>query len=243
MKQDLENENIDILAAEYVLGTLSQDDRQWVADRAQQDDELQLAIDRWQAHFVGLNEYVTDERPRADLLADILAKIPAQPGSEVQAHGRDEVSLLRQQLSRWRRLTFASVAMAACLLVMLVINPFTSTSPESPFVAVFQADDQQPAFIMSLNLETRALTVRSVTAKNPQGKTYQLWIKSDEIGPNPRSLGVLGSVLEPVQRQVDFDANIIRHATFGISVEPKGGSPTGLPTGPAIHGWLYPTEI
>ena len=74
-----------------------------------------------------------------------------------------------------------------------------------------------------------------------QGKSYQMWIKADSLGPNPRSLGYLTTTLSwSVQPFVTTIPELLKEATFGISVEPEGGSPTGQPTGPAIHGYLYP---
>jgi len=35
-----------------------------------------------------------------------------------------------------------------------------------------------------------------------------------------------------------YDPSVINNATFGISLEPLGGSPTGQPTGPVIHARL-----
>ena len=35
-----------------------------------------------------------------------------------------------------------------------------------------------------------------------------------------------------------YDPAVINNATFGISLEPLGGSPTGQPTGPVIHAKL-----
>lgn len=256
MNQDMDKESLQIVAAEYVIGTLDASERADVAARAIYDKDLQQAIVKWQNHFASLNEQVAEQTPRADLLKDILAKLeserrldsPQQAQQTAQQEQKvslqDELLRLRQQVSKWRRMSFSAVALAACLVLVIFLQPMSQQPLQnSPLVAVFQQDDQQPAFIMSLDLTSRQLTVRAVTAKDPQGKTYQLWIKADEIGQNPRSLGVLGSVSVPIQKQLDFDADVIRHATFGISVEPLGGSPTGLPTGPAIHGTLYPTEL
>jgi anti-sigma-K factor RskA len=34
---------------------------------------------------------------------------------------------------------------------------------------------------------------------------------------------------------------VVQTATFGVSLEPAGGSPTGRPTGPALHAKLIPS--
>ncbi|QUX90941.1 hypothetical protein CYL31_05765 [Marinomonas sp. A3A] len=250
-----EETSIHTLAAEYVLGTLDKDERDAVEARRVNDPLLEQAIVNWQAHLAGLNDYVQDAEPRVGLFDEILAKLDQQ--TDKKSLSNDSLNLaastvvvemeaMRAKLKRWRFTAFGASAIAACLAVFMVIKPPVApvVQANAPFVAVFQADDKQPAFIMSLDIDTRQLTVRPVSAQGQaEGKTYQLWIKADEIGPTPRSLGLLANVASPIQKQINYDPAVIRHATFGISVEPAGGSPTGVPTGPAIHGRLYPTSL
>lgn len=242
------------LAAEYVLGTLEKTERDAVEVRRKSDPLLDQAIVNWQAHLAGLNDYVQDAEPRKGLFNEILNKLDKPSDKKVESVASIntvtsavvvEMEAMRVKLKRWRFSAFGASAIAACLAIFMVVKPPVEPTVQanSPFVAVFQADDSQPAFIMSLDINTRQLTVRPVMAQGQAGKTYQLWIKSDDIGPAPRSLGLLANVANPIQKQIDYDPAIIRHATFGISVEPMGGSPTGVPTGPAIHGRLYPTSL
>ncbi|MDE8601966.1 anti-sigma factor [Marinomonas sp. RSW2] len=249
-----EETSIHTLAAEYVLGTLEKTERDAVEVRRKNDPLLDQAIINWQAHLAGLNDYVQDAEPRKGLFNEILNKLDKPSDKKVESVASIntvtsavvvEMEAMRVKLKRWRFSAFSASAIAACLAIFMVVKPPVEPTVQanSPFVAVFQADDSQPAFIMSLDINTRQLTVRPVMAQGQAGKTYQLWIKSDDIGPAPRSLGLLANVANPIQKQIDYDPAIIRHATFGISVEPMGGSPTGVPTGPAIHGRLYPTSL
>jgi anti-sigma-K factor RskA len=106
------------------------------------------------------------------------------------------------------------------------------------FVAVFQKDEQSPAFLMSVDTDKRTVTVRQVAAERLADKSYQLWIAT-QPGATPRSLGVLGTDDYTVQATLaSYDPAVVNNATFGISLEPLGGSPTGQPTGPVIHAKL-----
>ena len=106
------------------------------------------------------------------------------------------------------------------------------------FVAVFQKDEQSPAFLMSVDTDKRTVTVRQVAAERLADKSYQLWIAT-QPGAAPRSLGVLGTDDYTVQATLaSYDPAVVSNATFGISLEPLGGSPTGQPTGPVIHAKL-----
>ena len=122
-------------------------------------------------------------------------------------------------------------------VVREVVREVPSARP-AQFVAVFQKDEQSPAFLMSVDTEKRVVTVRQVAAERLADKSYQLWIAT-QPGSAPQSLGVI----EPEDFTVKatlaaYDPLVINNATFGISLEPLGGSPTGQPTGPVIHAKL-----
>jgi len=105
-------------------------------------------------------------------------------------------------------------------------------------VAVFQKDEQSPAFLLTVDVDKRMVTVRPVAAERMTDKTYQLWIAA-QPGQPPRSLGLIGNDEFTVRAALsDYDPAVISNATYGISLEPPGGSPTGQPTGPVIHAKL-----
>ncbi|WOI09711.1 anti-sigma factor domain-containing protein [Thalassospira lucentensis] len=235
-----DREDIDMLAAEYVLGTLDPDMRRIVDERRSHEDDLNAAIADWEKRLSPLNAHYRDEIPSRDLFPGIRARIEE---ARVQADNIVEIDLLKRKLARWRIGTFATGALAASLMVAVLVSDFATPVQDRQFVAVFHRDDTQPAFVMSIDLDTRAVIIRPVSATLPEGKTYQLWIASDELGPAPKSLGLLENASVPTTRSLgEFDPALLRNATFGISLEPEGGSPTGRPTGPAIHGRLIPVE-
>jgi anti-sigma-K factor RskA len=106
------------------------------------------------------------------------------------------------------------------------------------FVATFQKDEQSPAFLLTVDLDKRMVTVRMVAAERMADKTYQLWMAT-QPGQPPSSLGLINND-EFTQRAAlaGYDPGVITGATYGISLEPLGGSPTGQPTGPVIHARL-----
>ncbi|WP_348814622.1 anti-sigma factor [Halomonas sp. H10-59] len=238
----------DMLAAEFVLGTLDRDERDRVHRQRQHDSELEQRIGEWESRLAPLADEIQDLTPGPDLLPLIQQRIKA---IEDAARGDTasnappstaSVTPLHRRLAFWKAATGLSSAAAVILAAVLLAQPSPSTS-ESNFVAVFQQDDRQPAFMLSVNLEQRRLHVRPVSAEPLPDRSYQLWIKHDDLGSAPRSVGVLDDDLSLDQAALrDYEPELLKHATFGISVEPPGGSPTGQPTGPAIHGYLYPTE-
>ena len=83
--------------------------------------------------------------------------------------------------------------------------------------------------------------MRPVAAAAPEGKSYELWIIDAKLGA-PRSLGVLPtSSVERDRKLGDYDAAVVTGATYAVTVEPEGGSPTGKPSGaPVFVGKLIP---
>jgi anti-sigma-K factor RskA len=97
-----------------------------------------------------------------------------------------------------------------------------------------QKDGGSPAFILTVDGATKNFTVRRVAAPPEPGRSYELWIVSDKL-QRPRSLGVIGAddfTARPVLGA--YAPDIVDQATYAVTVEPEGGSPTGVATGPIV---------
>lgn len=241
-----ERDDIDLTAAEFALGTLDADERRSVVERRRADPGLDRAIAAWENRLAPLLDEVAPVEPPSRLFAEIERRVEVSEGLGATAPGplaTATVIALERQVSRWRGLAYGSMALAAMLLVALgVVTGWSryGVKGTETFVAVFQKDDAQPAFLMSVDLATREVTIRAVTADRKVGKAYQLWIVAEPFGPKPHSLGLLDSDLGPTRKRLsDLEPAVLQKATFGISEEPPGGSPTGQPTGRAIHGTLH----
>jgi anti-sigma-K factor RskA len=172
----------------------------------------------------------------------------AEPGNVVAFPG---------QIRRWRAIATAMTAIAAALIAIVVtqvvrpdllpdsIRPPPRTqvvqvpAPPAPvpaqYVAVLQKDGGSPAFILTVDGATRNFTVRKVgdTAAEP-GKSFELWLISDRLGP-PRSLGVIGNgEFTTSPKLASYDGDIVKAATYAVTVEQAGGSPDGKPTLPPV---------
>lgn len=246
----------ELRAAEYALGTLSHSERLSIERERKSDSELDEYIQFWELKLAPMLESFDAQQPPQYILRKLQKKLaeasklaPEEANSlreKAIDNARKQLLQLQKKIKRWQLIGLSGYAFSALLLIVVGFKSFnTSPAKEVPFVAVFQQDDAQPAFLMSVDLIARTLKVQSVTAKGlTDQKTYQLWIKSDALGPTPQSLGLLSSIDDPTVKVLDqFTPELIKSALFGISVEPQGGSPTGVPTGPAIHGSLYSVKI
>jgi anti-sigma-K factor RskA len=236
--------DIDMLAAEYVLGTLARDERTEVESRRHREPDLDSAIAAWESRLDPLNAYTPSVAPPPGLFGRIQARLDeeatAQPPPSAEGQSAEVVALHRR-VARWRTGAVAAGLLAACLAAAILVRETVYPPQAYNFVAVFNERDARPAFVLSIDLSSRVVTIRPVGAERHAGRSYQLWIASPSLGPAPQSLGLLNASLEPTQKELTrYEPALLRNATFGISLEPEGGSPTGRPTGPALHGQLIP---
>lgn len=232
---DMEPESLNELAGEYALGTLDAGERADVDRLRLTNPDLDAAIRDWEIRLAPLLDQVGEAVPSPDLLARIQARLPAD-----DTDSRNVVHLHRR-VGSWRRSAITAWAVAAGLAAFVIYGEATRIPVDQQFVAVFQEGDQAPSFLLSVNLETRELTIRPVAAKPAENKAFQLWMIADGLGEGPQSLGLLSGPENPTRKRLpELTRESIMAATFGISIEPPGGSPTGKPTGPALHGHLLP---
>jgi anti-sigma-K factor RskA len=160
---------------------------------------------------------------------------------------------------RWRNVASFVTAVAAALVAMLAVQvyrpeilpealrpkpriqtvevktPAPPPVPSAQYVALLQRDGGSPAFILTVDAATKNFTVRRVGADAEPGKSFELWLISDKL-PQPRSLGVIGGsdfTVRPVL--AGYDAGTINAATYAVTVEQAGGSPTGQPTSAPVY--------
>jgi anti-sigma-K factor RskA len=244
-----DGDDIEALAAEYVLGTLDSSERAAVAARRQREPVLDATISAWEKRLSPLNDLVPPVAPAASVWTVIEAHLdqtqPSANGQAPSSPAAPSVVDLQRRLNGWRRAAVAASALAASLLVTIGARETMEAGKPRSFVAVFQKDDALPSFLLSIDLDTRRLTIKPVSANAPEGKSYQLWIAAAPIGEpaatKPRSLGVLETRgLTTKAALSSYDKAVLENATFGVSLEPAGGSPTGQPTGPVFHAKLIP---
>jgi anti-sigma-K factor RskA len=211
---------IDSLAREYVLGTL--------ASRARTRFARVLLFS-----LVARRAVVTWERRLAPLAAAVR---PVEPPDSAWTGIEMKLGLRAAPRSRAAGL-WPALAAALAIVAVLFGGLYFSQQPsvERPaYVSVVSDTATGPVWLLQAFTEARALRVSTVNPRPaPANSSYELWMLPD--GGNPVSLGLLPEVgaaqlgLSAAQLGV-----LTRTMTLAVSVEPAGGSPTGLPTGPVI---------
>jgi anti-sigma-K factor RskA len=184
-----------------------------------------------------------------------MAEAPAAVPPPAAVDNSNLIRLSDARARRWRNVASVATALAAALVAMLAVQVYRpealpealrpkpriqtvevkTPAPSGQYVALLQRDAASPAFILTVDAATKNFTVRKVGAEAEPGKSFELWLISDKLA-QPRSLGVIGGsdfTARPVLG--GFDAGTVNTATYAVTVEQAGGSPTGQPTSAPIY--------
>jgi anti-sigma-K factor RskA len=225
----------DIMAAEYVLGTLEADERTVFASVLTHAPAKAALVARWEARLAPLGTLVPEIVPPRtvwDRLTDTLFGPPAAPPLvTILGGGRDDPQRLRRSRDIWRGFALASGALAASLVILVAEQEIVKRWGEQPsYVAVVNRGGDAPALIVRVDLSSGQVFVRPVSAEVPEGKSLELWYIG--AGKAPKSMGLVDS--GPLRVPLPEGAKLDK-ATFAVTVEPEGGSPIGGPTGPIVY--------
>ena len=238
----MDREELDQLAGEYVLGTLAEPHRSRFEQRLRGDRSLQLMVTDWQRRLGPLVERLPGVEPPPGVWTNIEAAIAAPPAAAAMPAGRrpEFDPLLRHVglwwcIGLWRWLGVGGAALAAVLALYVEFGPRREPAAPAQFIAVLNDASANPAFVVTANRDGARFIARSLLATSgaaPDG-ALELWVIA---GGPPRSLGLLAPAA-PTARAIPPDlahALTTRGAVLAVSREPKGGSPTGGPTGPVL---------
>lgn len=228
----------DMAAAELALGLLDGEERAAALRRVLAEPGFARAVERWRGQLAQLFD-LWPAMAAPDVLARVERSIDRPAASGVPAP--------RAPGRFWPGLAALSSIAAAVLLVMLFIRPVALPPAPSPRPAPTPAPaPAAPTLVASIApaaaggssatavYDAQAGTIRLTEASFADARrSAQMWVIPGD--GTPHSLGLLqrrggtALTLDPANR-----ARIAAGATLAISLEPIGGSPTGLPTGPVV---------
>jgi anti-sigma-K factor RskA len=226
---------IDVQAAEYVLGTLSADERAAFEAVLSTSEAARRAVAAWERRLAPLGEKVTEVTPPAFVWDGIERALPELSGPGTARHEAREpassIAVLLRSRNRWRNAAYVAGALAAGLAFFSIDRVLVSNQEtQASYVAVVNRGGNAPALIIRVDLSTHTVFVRPVATEVPQGHSLELWYIGQ--GKAPESMGLVDR--EPEKIPLPAGA-IIEKANFAVTVEPEGGSPTGGPTGPVVY--------
>lgn len=214
------------LAGEYVLGTLSREERGQVEAAMAHDATLRAAVGDWERRLLPLNGLTAPVAPPASLWTRIERSLGPAPAARHAPR-----TPWWERLGLWRSLAAGGFAAAAIMAAVVGVRLHEVGQPRY-MVVLAAPQNAAPGWVLkltdddTLRLEPLAETVV------PEQRALQLWTKADDW-EGPVSLGLV----EP-GRAVDVKLGtlpkVVPNQLFEITLEPAKGSPIGRPTGPIL---------
>ncbi len=223
-----------IKAGEYVLGTLSAEERADFERELRSNQALASEVAAWERRVSPLASAVPPVEPPPAVWSRIAAatSTAARPAPTA----RETAERLIDKVAFWRWTSLASGAAAIGFAAALVFAVLPKAPPveDGRFIAALQSGGEAPPVMVTVDLASNSLAVRSLAATAPADRSYEVWYIG--AGESPRSLGVLDDVGAVIQASLTDIANFqAEGAVFAITEEPRGGSPTGSATGPIVY--------
>jgi anti-sigma-K factor RskA len=216
----------DALAAEYVLGTMPARARARFGVLLHSDPALRRAVADWERRLTPLAETLPESPPPARLWRRIHGRL----------FERSHTRGLWGSIAFWRFAAFAAGAVA----LAIGLSSIDLREPAGQMVTIMSdVTTESPAMTVAWNADTpggRVLRIRVIGhAEMAPDTAWELWMLPGGDKP-PVSLGLITThetqtliVPESLAPRLDQAWGL------AMSVEPEGGSPTGLPTGPVLY--------
>lgn len=212
-----DREELDVLAGEFVLGLLDPVQAREIENALTENRALRETVSFWEQKLYPLSALAKPADPPPGTWDAIAARVQLRKSPSTSS---------RTGATPWKWAT-AGFAAAAAALVLYIAIP----SSRPPLVAGLHTPQSQAANWIA-TISPDGLRLLAITHEIPPARrVYELWAIA-KPGAQPRALGLI-----PADGKFQLAAlpkDVTAGATLAISIEPPGGSPTGLPTGPVV---------
>jgi anti-sigma-K factor RskA len=218
----------DLLAAEYVLGVLTADEREIASRRIEAEPAFARLVDAWEVRLSPMAATYLEIEPPTAVKAALDRRLLASTATTLTGSR----SSLWSNLAFWRGLAAAAVAALAIYIATPYINPPVER-PQARLVASLAAEGSDVKYLVVYDAAHHDIGLSHVSGERASGKDFELWMIE---GKNqPVSMGVIPAgaaahlTIAPAVQE-----KLAQGAVLAVSLEPAGGSPTGQPTGPVV---------
>ncbi len=214
-------ERRELLAAEYVLGTLVGKARVRFERLLAHNILLRREVALWEERLHQLNIAEPVQPPRR-----VWRKITAQIETE-RLGGR----AARNRVLWWKNIATLTTVMLLLSAIALFV-PRENSTLSSDFISVMNTDTNVPAWVIRFDTTNQSMSIEALRTMQPEkDRDFELWLL--QADGTPLSLGLLPRKGKQSRSMVgsDFDIN----NGLAVSIEPLGGSKTGAPSGPVVY--------
>ncbi|MDL1863455.1 hypothetical protein FBR04_20880 [Betaproteobacteria bacterium PRO7] len=212
----------ELLAAEFALGHLRGAARRRMITLMRRHDGLRGKVAQWDERLFPLIVRAPKVRAPRRVWRKIHARIA--PRREERSFGGWP----------WQRIALAGLAVAFSAWVYIAFVP--PSQPAFTAVAVLNNAKGEPGILVAWTARQaveRRIRVKIVAhPEMPDGTSWEAWLVRGQDEP-PLSLGLVTTEEHQVLEVPALAARALQSAlAIGVTVEPKGGSTTGRPSGP-----------
>jgi anti-sigma-K factor RskA len=224
----------------YVLGVLDAADMAAVRRDAAQDAALAADIDYWERRLTPLALLAGERPPPASVWEAIAARLDGalpSTGAPLPRRGQPEGRRdpRARALAAWRGTALGAMALAAGLAGFVVWRTQVQPPPsQAARVAMVLPLQQTPGgWLIELGPNGQIHAVAQGNVNHATDRDFELWA----LAANAKAPVPLG-LLPVAAGSAELHPSNLPAEKFKllVSLEPKGGSPTGLPTGPVMFG-------
>jgi anti-sigma-K factor RskA len=221
----------DMLAAEYIVGTLHGRARLRFEYYMAVLPELRQSVELWSEKLHGLDAALKPITPKKHVWKNIERRL-----GFIKKQGW--LASVINSISFWQFSSALTAGFAVMMMAYIVITPLAEQQPQ--YVTVINNQQAQSSWLVSINLKTKNLQITSVKPqKLAASKSFELWLLP-AAKKAPISMGLMpSSGAKDIKLTAELFAilkqNMNSAVGMAVSLEPKGGSPTGAPTGPILY--------
>lgn len=213
------------LVAEYVLGVLSASEHDRVGRLIEDTPRLRAERDFWTTHFSALD----DEFEPVPAPQHLYARIDKRLFGATTA-GKTS---FWDNLALWRGLAAGALAVAVVAVGLAIMPPATQAPSSAPQLVAMLEEPGSDVRLVAYYDGSDQLRLTTLAGQPPADRDYELWVI--EGGNAPKSMGILSAEAPTVVELPETEyAQWNEDALLAVTLEPLGGGPGGVPTGPIV---------
>jgi anti-sigma-K factor RskA len=210
----------ELLAAEFVLGVLAGTDRAAALRLLERDGNFARLVAAWEEKLAPWAGEIEEVAAPPQVWDRIAAALPAQSASNGWW----------QSLAFWRGLSLATGALAAaCIGALLYLG---NAPQKAPLVASIDGGGHKH-FVATIDIGRGSIAVQPAAFTADATRVPELWLIPADGKPRPLGLLQADRAVR-IAIPPELIGQTVISAVLAVSLEPPGGSPTGLPTGTVI---------
>ena len=215
-----------VLVAEYALGLLDAAEHAALARRLAAEPGLAAELRLWQVRLSSLDDEFAEAKPPAGAWPEIDRRLFGPPPG---------FAGWWNSLPLWRGLAAAGLSVALIAIVFNLLQPprLDPRAFADQLVATLNEQGSDVSFVALVNPTTGSVRVTGLSGEAAPDKDFELWAITGSSPPI--SMGVIRALARSdVTLSPEITARFEAGTVLAISVEPRGGSPSGAPTGPIV---------